>query len=157
MTHFSSQSVYAVFAALTETRVYWRHISPVSQFALCSQLYLCHVCYHFEKQGLLNVLYQLQVHMRDYVRAAMTCIRFYQKGARSYSDLASNLEHLYRAHIHLEKELSTAQCHTSSTSSPGTVYHNPSITFSTIFFHMLFKCTPKSKIGDFTLWEHAVT
>ncbi|PNF30079.1 hypothetical protein B7P43_G04236 [Cryptotermes secundus] len=82
------------------------------------KLYLCHVCYHFEKQGLLNVLYQLQVYMHDYVRAAMTCIRFYQKGARNYSDLASNLEHLYRAQSHLENELLTAQWETSTRSSP---------------------------------------
>jgi hypothetical protein len=127
-----------------------------SYFTLCLQLYLCHVCYHFEKHGFLNVLYQLQVHMHDYVRAAMTCIRFYQKGARNYGDLASNLEHLYRAQSHLENELLTAQSQTGARSSPGIVCYNPSITFSKVFFHTLLKCNSKFKIWDFTLGGHAV-
>jgi zinc finger FYVE domain-containing protein 26 len=83
------------------------------------QVYLCHVCHYLEKQGLFNVLYQLQLHMHDHVRAAMTCIRFYQKGARKYSDLAANLEHLHAAQGHLENELLTAQWGHSTRSSPG--------------------------------------
>lgn len=86
---------------------------------LCLQVYLCHICRYFEKQGLLNLLYQLQLHMLDHVRAAMTCIRFYQKGARSYSDLAANLGHLHAAQSHLENELLTVQWGPSTRSSPG--------------------------------------
>ncbi|XP_021918501.1 uncharacterized protein LOC110829239 isoform X4 [Zootermopsis nevadensis] len=82
------------------------------------KVYLCHICRYFEKQGLLNLLYQLQLHMLDHVRAAMTCIRFYQKGARSYSDLAANLGHLHAAQSHLENELLTAQWGPSTRSSP---------------------------------------
>ncbi|XP_066995944.2 uncharacterized protein Sptz [Anabrus simplex] len=67
--------------------------------------YLCHVCHHFERKGHLNVLYQLQLFMQDYVRAAMTCIRFYQYEARTYSDLAAKINFLNLAQSHLEKEL----------------------------------------------------
>ncbi|XP_069671907.1 uncharacterized protein Sptz isoform X2 [Periplaneta americana] len=83
------------------------------------KVYLCHVCHHFEKQGMLNVLYQLQLHMHDYIRAAMTCTIFYQKGARNYTDLAANIEHLYSAHRHLENELLTVQWETSARPSPA--------------------------------------
>jgi hypothetical protein len=87
------------------------------------------------------VLYQLQVHMHDYVRAAMTCIRFYQKGARNYRDLACNLEHLDRAQSHLENELFTARWQTSTRASPGIIYYNLSNKFALfkIFFPTLFK------------------
>ncbi|XP_063235572.1 zinc finger FYVE domain-containing protein 26 isoform X2 [Bacillus rossius redtenbacheri] len=69
------------------------------------KVYLKHVCLQLERQKLLNVLYQLQLFMKDYVRAAMTCIRFYLGGARSYSDLAANQESLRDAKKHLEANL----------------------------------------------------
>ena len=97
-------------------------VSSVYHFlhiVLYLQRYLCHVCHYLEKQGMMNVLYQLQVHLHDYVRAAMTCIRFYLKGARNYSDLASNIEHLRVAQKHLEVELQTAHQGTSSRASSG--------------------------------------
>ncbi|XP_049845454.1 zinc finger FYVE domain-containing protein 26 isoform X2 [Schistocerca gregaria] len=71
--------------------------------------YLCHICHHLEKQGYLNVLYQLQIFMKDYVRAAMTCIRFYHAGARSYTDLANNVNYLEQANKHLQNSLSALQ------------------------------------------------
>jgi hypothetical protein len=92
--------------------------------------------------------------MHDYVRAAMTCIRFYQKGARNYSDLASNLEHLHRAQSHLENELLTTRWQTSTRSSSGIIYYNLSITVDVfkVFFRMLFKYSwMMSLIGDFSV------
>lgn len=82
--------------------------------------YLCHICHYLEKQGYLNVLYELQIFMRDYVRAAMTCIRFYHAGARNYTDLANNVSYLEQAKKHLQNSLSTLQ-NTVSTVSKSPV------------------------------------
>lgn len=64
-----------------------------------------HVGRLLEKQGLWNSLYQLQLFAQDYVRAAMTCVRFYKAGARCYSDL--NPDQLTNARSHIEHELTT--------------------------------------------------
>lgn len=64
-----------------------------------------HVGRLLEKQGLWNSLYQLQLFAQDFVRAAITCVRFYKAGARCYSDL--NAEQLTKARTHIEHELTT--------------------------------------------------
>lgn len=71
--------------------------------------YLKGICRHLEKQGLLNSLYQLQQYMVDYVRAAMTCIRFYKDNATSYQELSSNIHFLDKAEAHFLQELEQQQ------------------------------------------------
>lgn len=51
--------------------------------------------------------------MQDFVRASMTCIRFYQAEARSYSNLAYKIDHLYEAQKHLQVGLDGTQWGTS--------------------------------------------
>ncbi|XP_075222931.1 zinc finger FYVE-type containing 26 spastizin [Lycorma delicatula] len=60
------------------------------------------LCAWCEKRGMLNVLYQVQLWMCDYVRAAMTCTRFYLFGARCYRDLISNVRYLHDAITNLK-------------------------------------------------------
>lgn len=71
--------------------------------------HLKHTCRYLEQQKLLNCLYQLQLYIGDYVRAAMTCIRFYQENSRRFFDLANNVSHLYRAEEHLKQVLEQEQ------------------------------------------------
>lgn len=47
--------------------------------------------------------------MGDFVRAAMTCIKFYQDGVRTYSELNSRIHHLHKAQEHLQQELEQEQ------------------------------------------------
>ncbi|EDO48452.1 predicted protein [Nematostella vectensis] len=64
--------------------------------------YMTAACRYLHKKGYLNLLYDLQLFMRDYFRAAQTCIRFYESGATSYVELHSRLEHLNKACRHIE-------------------------------------------------------
>ncbi|XP_066585394.1 uncharacterized protein Sptz isoform X2 [Prorops nasuta] len=67
--------------------------------------YLVYICHNLEKKEYFHCLYQLQIFMQDYIRAAMTCIRFYINNANSYADLCSRADFLINAQKHLESEL----------------------------------------------------
>lgn len=67
--------------------------------------YLVFTCHTLETRKLLNTLYQLQIFTKDYVRAAISCIRFYGNGATDYTDLCSRSKFLHQAQKHLETEL----------------------------------------------------
>ncbi|XP_018333319.1 zinc finger FYVE domain-containing protein 26 homolog isoform X2 [Agrilus planipennis] len=71
--------------------------------------YLRHICRYFEQQSMLHSLYQLQQFMGDYVRAAMTSIKFYKADARSYIELKSRMGFLQKAQDHLKQELEQEQ------------------------------------------------
>lgn len=60
-------------------------------------------CRYLLKNKRFHVLYNLQIFMKDFLRAAMTCINhFYQQGAQSYLDLASRLQFLFIAQEHMQ-------------------------------------------------------
>ncbi|KAL3287111.1 hypothetical protein HHI36_001592 [Cryptolaemus montrouzieri] len=65
--------------------------------------YLRQLCHHLEKQKLLHCLYQLQLFMGDYMRAAMTCIRFYQENTYNFSDLSRKNNFLLKAEEHMKQ------------------------------------------------------
>ncbi|XP_032664873.1 zinc finger FYVE domain-containing protein 26 homolog isoform X2 [Odontomachus brunneus] len=67
--------------------------------------YLMHVCHFMERKQYWHILYQLQLFMRDCIRASMTCIRFYINEANTYSDLHNKVHLLQDAQRHLESEL----------------------------------------------------
>ncbi|KAF5289881.1 hypothetical protein FQR65_LT02015 [Abscondita terminalis] len=71
--------------------------------------YLKHICRHLEKQSNLNSLYQLQQFMGDFVRAALTCIKFYKDDALTYNDLTARVDQLHKAKEHLQQELEQEQ------------------------------------------------
>lgn len=58
---------------------------------------------------MLHSLYQLQQYMADYIRASLTCIKFYKEDASSYSTLTSRVDYLYKAQEHLQQELEQEQ------------------------------------------------
>lgn len=47
--------------------------------------------------------------MGDFVRAAMTCIKFYEDGATTYTELTSRVDYLHKAQQHLQQELEQEQ------------------------------------------------
>lgn len=71
--------------------------------------YIVQTCLMLEKRNMLNSLYQVQLLLKDTVRAAMTCVRFYSKDCVSYQDLRSNGHHLMDAQKHLKSELELCQ------------------------------------------------
>ncbi|KAK5647689.1 hypothetical protein RI129_002581 [Pyrocoelia pectoralis] len=71
--------------------------------------YLKHICRHLEKQSNLNSLYELQQFMGDFVRAALTCIKFYKDDAVTFTELTGKVDYLHRAQQHLQQELEQEQ------------------------------------------------
>ncbi|XP_036149778.1 uncharacterized protein LOC105832099 isoform X2 [Monomorium pharaonis] len=67
--------------------------------------YLISVCHFMERKQYWHILYQIQLFMRDCVRASITCIRFYTEEANTYSDLHNRAHLLHDAQKHLESEL----------------------------------------------------
>ncbi|KAK7103379.1 hypothetical protein V1264_018289 [Littorina saxatilis] len=60
-------------------------------------------CRYLLKTRNFHVLYNLQIFMKDFLRAAMTCItHFYQQGSQSYRDLSERLQFLFIAQEHMQ-------------------------------------------------------
>ncbi|XP_059142669.1 zinc finger FYVE domain-containing protein 26-like, partial [Physella acuta] len=72
--------------------------------------YLTATCKYLLKEKYFSTLYHVQLFMKDYIRAAMTCIsHFYQRDARSYLDLSERLQFLLVAQQHLQAYLDPGQ------------------------------------------------
>ncbi|XP_067941543.1 zinc finger FYVE domain-containing protein 26-like [Watersipora subatra] len=68
--------------------------------------YLTAVCRHLARYNKYHVLYQMQVFIKDHLRAAMTCIQaFYLNKAKSYGDLNNRNQHLSKALEHYQSYL----------------------------------------------------
>lgn len=67
--------------------------------------YLIYVCHSMERKQYWHILYQIQLFMKDCIRASMTCIRFYTNEANTYLDLHNRVHLLQDAQRHLESEL----------------------------------------------------
>lgn len=67
--------------------------------------YLIFVCHFMEKKQYWHILYQIQLFMKDCIRASMTCIHFYTSEVNSYLDLHNRVYLLQDAQKHLESEL----------------------------------------------------
>ncbi|XP_001378438.2 zinc finger FYVE domain-containing protein 26 isoform X1 [Monodelphis domestica] len=64
--------------------------------------YLIAACQHLQKKNYYHLLYELQQFMKDQVRAAMTCIRFFCHKAKTYAELGEKLSWLLKAKDHLK-------------------------------------------------------
>ncbi|KAL1501989.1 hypothetical protein ABEB36_007205 [Hypothenemus hampei] len=65
--------------------------------------HLMKICCYLDKRNYLNTLYQLQLFMGDYVRATVTCIKFYEENCASFADLLNNISYLKSAVRHLNQ------------------------------------------------------
>lgn len=70
---------------------------------------LLQTCRYLEQQQQLNSLYQLQLLLKDPVRASMTCVMFYTLNCDNFQKLHANAQHLVAAHMHLQGELDMSQ------------------------------------------------
>ncbi|XP_034484711.1 zinc finger FYVE domain-containing protein 26 homolog [Drosophila innubila] len=66
---------------------------------------LLQTCRFLEQHQQLNSLYQLQLLLKDPVRASMTCVKFYPLHCDNFQKLHANAQHLISAHMHLQGEL----------------------------------------------------
>ncbi|XP_059951930.1 zinc finger FYVE domain-containing protein 26 isoform X2 [Mesoplodon densirostris] len=64
--------------------------------------YLIAACHHLQKKNYYHILYELQQFMKDHIRAAMTCIRFFSHNAKTYTELGEKLSWLLKAKDHLK-------------------------------------------------------
>ncbi|XP_033706910.1 zinc finger FYVE domain-containing protein 26 isoform X4 [Tursiops truncatus] len=64
--------------------------------------YLIAACQHLQKKNYYHILYELQQFMKDHIRAAMTCIRFFSHKAKTYTELGEKLSWLLKAKDHLK-------------------------------------------------------
>lgn len=65
-------------------------------------MYLIAACKYLQKKNYYHILYELQQFMKDHVRAAMTCIRFFTHGAKSYTELGGKQTWLIKIKDHLK-------------------------------------------------------
>uniref|UniRef100_A0A8D0BRZ1 Zinc finger FYVE domain-containing protein 26 n=1 Tax=Salvator merianae TaxID=96440 RepID=A0A8D0BRZ1_SALMN len=65
-------------------------------------VYLIAACKHLQKKNYYHILYKLQQFMKDQVRAAMTCIRFFTHNAKSYMELGERQKWLLKVKEHLK-------------------------------------------------------
>jgi zinc finger FYVE domain-containing protein 26 len=86
--------------------------------------YLVYTCHSLDKKQFLHTLYHLQLFMKDFIRAAMTCIRFYKNDARNYIDLSSKSHFLVDAQKHLETELNVDNLSKKRRKSTGSSHSN---------------------------------
>lgn len=73
------------------------------------ETYMRSICGFLEKNQMFNILYNLQLFMCDYIRAAMTCIKFYKQDATNFTELVDREYHLAEAQKHLKTELEQEQ------------------------------------------------
>eukprot|EP00731_Ephydatia_muelleri_P038143 Em0665g3a len=73
--------------------------------------YLMAVCRCFTQKGLLHILYSTQLFMKDYIRAGLTCIRFFMgsSGKATFGDLFARRKHLTNANQHFQLALNMRQ------------------------------------------------
>ncbi|KAG5677152.1 hypothetical protein PVAND_006934 [Polypedilum vanderplanki] len=74
-----------------------------------SKKYIQAVCKHLERKKSLHVLYQLQILIEDFIRAALTSMKFYLDGTGNYNELNEKSRHLIDAKNHLEIELENVE------------------------------------------------
>jgi len=73
------------------------------------RLPLLQTCRHLEQQQQLSSLYQLQLLLKDPIRASMTCVKFYALQCENFQKLHANAQHLLAALRHLQGELDMAE------------------------------------------------
>ncbi|XP_055524213.1 zinc finger FYVE domain-containing protein 26 homolog [Wyeomyia smithii] len=86
------ETVIQVMSSMDETLLVWKN-------------YVIHTCRYLEMNRMLNCLYNLQLLLRDPIRASMTCVRFYSMDAKSFTELEANTFHLKNSAAHLQAEL----------------------------------------------------
>lgn len=85
------------------------HMIEMDETIIVWKEYIIKTCLLLEKKRLFNSLYQMQLVLKDTVRASMTCVKFYTMGSSTYQELCNNGFHLINAQKHLKSELELCQ------------------------------------------------
>ncbi|XP_058121210.1 zinc finger FYVE domain-containing protein 26 homolog [Anopheles ziemanni] len=93
---------------LDETLLQWRD-------------YIRYTCRYLETNDMLNSLYNLQLLLKDPIRASMTCVRFYIAGCRTFTELHASEHHLKTSITHLQNELELCNWQEVRLNSTGSV------------------------------------
>lgn len=88
--------------------VIFEYMTKVDETLMMFKKYVLQLCHHLERKQNWKELYDIQVLIRDPIRASMTCVKFYTMGAQSYTDFQARKSHLLKAQKHLEEEFELA-------------------------------------------------
>uniref|UniRef100_A0A182JCA2 Uncharacterized protein n=1 Tax=Anopheles atroparvus TaxID=41427 RepID=A0A182JCA2_ANOAO len=83
--------------------------------------YIRYTCRYLETNDMLNSLYNLQLLLKDPIRASMTCVRFYIAGCRTFTELHASEHHLKTSITHLQNELELCNWQEVRLNSTGSV------------------------------------
>jgi len=91
--------------------------------------FLTEACKHLSKHNLYHCLYELQLYIKDYYRAALTCVRFYLgttagQPATCFKDLYRRIKYLQLANQHLDNLLKERHSRSSFVSHVGSSFLN---------------------------------
>lgn len=84
------------------------YMIDLDETLLMWKTYILQLCRHLEKKCSWKELYEIQVLIKDPIRASMTCVKFYTMNCKNYRDLMNNRQHLMKAQGHLEAEFDLA-------------------------------------------------
>lgn len=98
--------------------------------------YLTASCQLLQRKAHFHTLYQMQQFMTDHVRAAMTCIRFFTRGAQSYIQLGEQQRWLVRAKEHLRTYLQEQQSGRRRCPPPSSSSFRKTMSSSDVSRHM---------------------
>ncbi|TSV02061.1 Zinc finger FYVE domain-containing protein 26 [Bagarius yarrelli] len=98
--------------------------------------YLMAACQMLQRKGHYHTLYQLQQFMMDHVRAAMTCIHFFTRNAKSYVHLGEQQRWLARAKEHLKAFLQEQQNRRKTFSSSSSSSFRKKMSANDVSRHM---------------------
>ena len=92
----------------------------VCDATLCRwEKYIVEACKHLQRNSSFNLLHRLYCFSKDYIRAAMICLRiFFPRGAKSWTDLAQNVDFLHQARGHLEAYIDKSGSHWGQVEPP---------------------------------------
>lgn len=102
------QNIYYPCLRKKNVVIIFEYMAKVDDTLMVWKEYILQLCHHLERKSNWAELYEIQILTRDPVRASMTCIKFYTLGAKNYTDLQNNSQHLKNAQQHLEEEFELA-------------------------------------------------
>lgn len=102
------QRIYYPCLRQNNVDIIFDYMMDVDETLLMWKNYILQLCRHLEKRSSWKELYEIQVLIKDPIRASMTCVKFYTMNCGNYRDLMNNRQYLIKAQGHLEAEFDLA-------------------------------------------------
>lgn len=107
-TEIFIQRIYYPCLKQNDVDIIFDYMLDLDETLIVWKTYILQLCRHLEQRSSWKELYEIQVLIRDPIRASMTCVKFYTMNCRNYRDLMNNRQHLMKAQGHLEAEFELA-------------------------------------------------